>query len=101
MPLLPVAYTAIVAELLYAHSGEMAGLFDLDLGWFTHVNPAGVQLLAYTSEEEFLADPNHSLRTPPGRMSSGSSCATSPGTRATTSWKPISAATSAHRSALT
>ena len=65
MPLLPVAYTAIVAELLYAHSGEMAGLFDLDLGWFTHVNPAGVQLLAYTSEEEFLADPNHSLRTPP------------------------------------
>lgn len=64
MPLLPVAYTAIVAELLYAHSGEMAGLFDLDLGWFTHVNPAGVQLLAYTSEEEFLADPNHSLRPP-------------------------------------
>lgn len=65
MPLLPVAYTAIVAELLYAHSGEMAGLFDLDLGWFTHVNPAGVQLLAYPSEEEFLADPNHALRTPP------------------------------------
>ena len=43
----------------------MTGLFDLDLGWFTHVNPAGVQLLAYTSEKEFLADPNHSLRTPP------------------------------------
>ena len=42
----------------------MAGLFDLDLGWFTHVNPAGVQLLAYTSEKEFLADPNHSLRPP-------------------------------------
>ncbi|NVO86225.1 sensor histidine kinase [Hymenobacter terrestris] len=65
MPLLPVAYTAVLAELLYAHSGEMAGIYDLRLGWFTHVNPAGVQLLAYPSEEAFLADPNHSLRTPP------------------------------------
>ena len=65
MPLLPVAYSAVMAELLYAHSGEMAGIYDLELGWFTHVNPAGVQLLAYPSEEEFLADPNHSLRTPP------------------------------------
>lgn len=65
MPLLPVDYTAILAELMYAHSGEMAGIYDLDQGWFTHVNPAGVQLLAYPSEEAFLADPNHSLRTPP------------------------------------
>ena len=65
MPHLPVAYTAVLAELLYAHSGEMAGIYDLDLGWFTHVNPAGVQLLAYPSEEAFLADPNHSLSVPP------------------------------------
>ncbi|WBA44150.1 sensor histidine kinase [Hymenobacter canadensis] len=65
MPLLPVAYTAVLAEVLYAHSGEMAGIYDLALGWFTHVNPAGVRLLAYPSEEAFLADPNHSLRTPP------------------------------------
>jgi PAS domain S-box-containing protein len=65
MPLLPVAYTAVMAELLYAHSGEMSGIFDLELSWFTHVNPAGVQLLAYPSEEAFLADPDHSLRTPP------------------------------------
>lgn len=54
-----------MAELLYAHSGEMAGIYDLGLGWFTHVNPAGVQLLAYPSEAAFLADPNHALRTPP------------------------------------
>ncbi len=54
-----------MAELLYTHSGEMAGIYDLSLGWFTHVNPAGVQLLAYPSEEAFLADPDHSLRTPP------------------------------------
>ena len=65
MSLLPVAYTAVLAELLYAHSGEMAGIYDLGLGWFTHVNPAGVQLLAYPSEEAFLADPDHTLRTPP------------------------------------
>ncbi|RYY20888.1 MAG: PAS domain-containing sensor histidine kinase [Cytophagaceae bacterium] len=62
---LPVAYSAVLAELLYAHSGEMAGIYDLGRGWFTHVNPAGVRLLAYPSEEAFLADPNHSLRTPP------------------------------------
>jgi PAS domain S-box-containing protein len=63
--MLPEAYAAVLAELLYAHSGEMAGVYDLELGWFTHVNPAGVQLLAYPSEEAFLADPDHSLRMPP------------------------------------
>jgi PAS domain S-box-containing protein len=65
MPLLPIEYSAVMADLLYANSGEMAGIYDLGLGWFTHVNPAGVQLLAYPSEEAFLADPNHALRTPP------------------------------------
>jgi PAS domain S-box-containing protein len=65
MPLLPVAYTALMAELLYAHSGEMAAIYDLDRAGFTFLNPAGVQLLAYPSEEAFLADPNHSLRMPP------------------------------------
>lgn len=65
MPLLPPDYSAVMAELLYANSGEMAGIFDLGLGWFTHVNPAGVRLLAYPSEEAFLADPNHSLRVLP------------------------------------
>ncbi len=65
MPVLPVAYAAVMAELLYAHSGEMAGIYDLDLGWFTHVNPAGVRLLAYPSEAALLADPDHSLCVPP------------------------------------
>ena len=63
--MLPDAYSAVMADLLYAHSGEMAGIYDLNLGWFTHVNPAGVQLLAYPSEETFLTDPDHSLRNPP------------------------------------
>jgi PAS domain S-box-containing protein len=65
MPLLPDAYSTVMAELLYVHSGEMAGVYDLGLGWFTHVNPAGVRLLAYPSEEAFLADPDHSLSLPP------------------------------------
>jgi PAS domain S-box-containing protein len=65
MPLLPDAYSAVLADLLYTHSGEMLGIYDLSLGWFTHVNPAGVRLLAYPSKEAFLADPNHSLRVPP------------------------------------
>ena len=60
-----------MAELLYAHSGEMAGIYDLGLGWFTHVNPAGVQLLAYPSEEAFLADLDHSLRIPPCKCQNG------------------------------
>ena len=60
-----MAYLAALTELLYTNSGEMAGVYDLRLGWFTHVNPAGVQLLAYPSEAAFLADPNHTLRTPP------------------------------------
>lgn len=46
MPTLPIAYTAVLADLLYAHSGELVGIYDLRLGWFTHVNPAGVRLLA-------------------------------------------------------
>ena len=65
MPTLPIAYTAVLADLLYAHSGELVGIYDLRLGWFTHVNPAGVRLLAYPSEEAFLADSNHTLRVPP------------------------------------
>jgi PAS domain S-box-containing protein len=58
-------YTAVLADLLYSHSGEFVGIYDPALGWFTHVNPAGVQLLAYPSETAFINDTNHSLRSPP------------------------------------
>ena len=63
--MLPSSHTAILADLLYTHAGEFVGVYDPMAGWFTHVNPAGVQLLAYPSEAVFLADPNHALRTPP------------------------------------
>ncbi|AMJ65970.1 sensor histidine kinase [Hymenobacter sp. PAMC 26628] len=63
--MLPVPYTPVLANLLYTHSREFVGIYDVALGWFTQVNPAAVQLLGYASEAEFLADPDHSLRSPP------------------------------------
>jgi PAS domain S-box-containing protein len=58
-------YPDALADLFYTQGPDLVGLYDLALGWFTQVNPAGVRLLGYASEEEFLADPDHSLRTPP------------------------------------
>jgi len=63
--MLSTAYTTVLADLLYTHSREFVGIYDVALGWFTQVNPVAVQLLGYASEAEFLADPDHSLRTPP------------------------------------
>ncbi len=63
--MLPAAATPVLTDLLYLHSREFVGLYDVALGWFTQVNPAAVQLLGYASEAAFLADPDHSLRTPP------------------------------------
>ncbi|OWP61384.1 PAS domain-containing sensor histidine kinase, partial [Hymenobacter amundsenii] len=63
--MLSASYTPIIANLLYTHSREFVGIFDVALGWFTQVNPVAVQLLGYPSEEAFLTDPDHSLRVPP------------------------------------
>ena len=57
--------SGVLTELLYTQAKEFFGLYDPALGWFTQVNPAGVRLLGYPSEEIFLADPDHSLRFPP------------------------------------
>ncbi len=58
-------YPDALADLFYTQGPDLVGLYDLALGWFTQVNPAGVRLLGYASEAEFLADPDHSLRAPP------------------------------------
>jgi PAS domain S-box-containing protein len=63
--MLSSAYTTVLSNLLYTHSREFVGIYDVALGWFTQVNPVAVQLLGYASEAEFLADPDHSLRSPP------------------------------------
>jgi len=57
--------SSVLTELLYSQAKEFFGIYDPALGWFTQVNPAGVRLLDYPSEEMLLTDPNHSLRTPP------------------------------------
>ena len=63
--MLTSSYPGVLTDLLYTQSKEFFGIYDPTLGWFTQVNPAGVRLLGYPSEPAFLADPNHSLRTPP------------------------------------
>jgi PAS domain S-box-containing protein len=63
MPATP--YTTVLADLLYTHSREFVGIYDVALGWFTQANPTAVQLMGYASEAEFLADPDHALRIPP------------------------------------
>ncbi|GAA3975687.1 sensor histidine kinase [Hymenobacter antarcticus] len=54
-----------LTQLLYTQAKEFFGIYDPAQGWFTQVNPAGVRLLGYPSEEVFLADPDHSLHSPP------------------------------------
>ena len=57
--------SSVLTALLYSQSKEFFGIYDPALGWFMQVNPAGVRLLGYPSEDVFLADPDHSLRSPP------------------------------------
>ena len=64
-PMLASSSSSVLTELLYKQSKEFFGIYDPALGWFTQVNPAGVRLLGYPSEEIFMADPDHSLRSPP------------------------------------
>ena len=63
--MLPSSSSNVLTALLYTQAKEFFGIYDPALGWFTQVNPAGVRLLGYPSEEVFMADPDHSLRSPP------------------------------------
>jgi len=63
--MLPVSYATALTDLLYTQAPKFVGIYDPALGWFTQVNAAGVNLLGYPSEAAFLADSDHSLRTPP------------------------------------
>lgn len=62
MPIDPFARA--LTDVLIHQAPEFLGVYDPALGWFTRVNPAGVQLLGYASEQAFLAEPNRALRTP-------------------------------------
>ncbi|WP_367949185.1 hypothetical protein [Hymenobacter sp. BRD128] len=37
--MLSASYTTVLANLLYTHSREFVGIYDVALGWFTQVNP--------------------------------------------------------------
>jgi len=48
--------------MLLNKASDFVGVYDVGLGWFTHVNPAGYQLLGYASAEALYADPERTLR---------------------------------------
>jgi PAS domain S-box-containing protein len=58
--MLPVTYLPALTTILFQQAREFVGIFDVALGWFVHVNPAGVQLLGYSSEQALLTEPNRS-----------------------------------------
>ncbi len=63
--MLPASYLHSLTDLLYTQAKGFVGIYDVELGWFTHVNAAAVKLLGYPSARMFLDDPNHSFRQPP------------------------------------
>jgi PAS domain S-box-containing protein len=57
-------FSRSLADVLIHQSPEFLGIFDPKERWFTRVNPAGMRLLGYPSEQAFLAEPDRLMRTP-------------------------------------
>ncbi|AHJ95339.1 sensor histidine kinase [Hymenobacter swuensis] len=55
-------YRNPLTEILFEQAPGFVGLYDLAHGWFTHVNPAGYQLLGYPSAQALYDDPARTLR---------------------------------------
>jgi len=55
-------YRNPLTEILFEQAPGFVGLYDLGQGWFTHVNPAGYQLLGYPSAQALYDDPIRTLR---------------------------------------
>jgi PAS domain S-box-containing protein len=51
-----------LTDVLFEQAKDFVGLYDLELGWFVHVNPAGYQLLGYPSAQALYDDPTRTLR---------------------------------------
>ncbi|WP_421826940.1 PAS domain-containing sensor histidine kinase [Larkinella sp.] len=60
-------YSEALINLLFEKSDDFFGIYDLSEEHFVHVNPAGVQMLGFASEQALLADPvrSRSIRTQP------------------------------------
>ena len=56
-------YRNPLTDILFEKSKEFMGLYHVGQGWFTHVNSAGYQLLAYPSAQALYDEPRRTLRT--------------------------------------
>ncbi|WP_158023056.1 hypothetical protein [Hymenobacter coccineus] len=81
-------FSSAAAEVLITQAPDFVGIYDVAAGWFMRVNPAGVRLLGYPSEEAFLADPARCYPPPPCRPPAGRTCASWPGARGPRPWRP-------------
>jgi PAS domain-containing protein len=58
-------FARALADILLNQASEFVGVYDVELGWFTQVNPAGYRLLGYPSAQALYDDPNRTLRLRP------------------------------------
>ncbi|UOR04208.1 PAS domain-containing sensor histidine kinase [Hymenobacter aerilatus] len=52
--MLSTSFTPILTDILFNQAKEFVGVYDVALGWFVQVNPAGIHLLGYPSEQALL-----------------------------------------------
>lgn len=65
--MLTALYSTALTDLLFEKSSDFVGIFDLSEERFVRVNPAGIRILGFSSEQALLSDPvrSRSLRVPP------------------------------------
>ena len=65
--MLTTLYSSALTDLLFAKSNDFVGIYDLGDERFVRVNPAGVRMLGFSSEQALLNDPvrSRSLRVLP------------------------------------
>jgi len=51
-----------LTDTLFNQAADFVGLYDVALGWFTRVNPAGYLLLGYPTAQALYNDPARTLR---------------------------------------
>ncbi|MDB5243550.1 MAG: sensor signal transduction histidine kinase, partial [Spirosoma sp.] len=65
--MLHAVYSSALTDLLFEKSQDFVGIYDLSAERFVRINPAGVRLLGFSSEQALLNDPirSSSVRFPP------------------------------------
>jgi PAS domain-containing protein len=49
-------FSSAAADVLITQAPDFVGIFDVAQSWFIRINPAGVRLLGYPSEQAFLSE---------------------------------------------